>query len=333
MLITRRHTLAAAAAALPLFNVSRASAQPLKLNLTNNAPAVHPLNLRIVEACSRIAEQTDGQVQIKVYPDSELASDAEVGPKVKKGELDFGVVTGHILADAVPLASIESIGFAFVDYKQVWGVMDGELGRRVRAGMESAGIISVGRVFDNGFRQTTTSSKPVHTPDDFHGMKLRVPVSDQSEDMFRKLGAIPTKVALPSVYGALKAGSVEGQENPLALIQTEKFYEVQSYCSLTNHAWAGYWPIANAATWSKLPSKARDIIQAEFDRAALQQRIDVVRLSPAARGDMLAAGILINGVTVSDFQQALSKAGFYKQWRASYGDSWELLEQAVGPLA
>ena len=332
MSITRR-SLISATTLLPLVNIRRAHAGEFNLNLGNSAPAAHPLNIRLVETASRIAEQTDGQVQIKVYPSSKIATDAQIGPRVKSGELDFGCVTGHILADTVPLASIESIGFAFSDYKQVWGVLDGELGSRIRRDVHTAGMISVGRVFDNGFRQTTTKSKPIRTPGDFQGMKLRVPVSDQSEDMFKKLGATTTSMDLSSVYGALKNGSVDGQENPLALIQTAKFYEVQSYCSLTNHAWAGYWPIASAQLWSKLPAHARDIIEAEFDRGALQQRIDIVRLSPAARGDMFDAGVEVNAVNVSDFQEVLSKAGFYKQWRGGYGDAWQMLEQAVGPLA
>jgi len=333
MLLGRR-ALGLAAAGLPLFAIKRAHAAEFGFKFANNLPPLHPLNVRAAEACERIAKATDGRVAITMHPASQLGPDTEVLKKLQAGEVELFTLSGLILSSVVPPASINGIGFAFKTYRQVWGAMDGAMGAFVRGEIGKRGLVAVGRIWDNGFRQTTTSTKAVRSPEDLRGMKLRVPVSPLWTSMFKALGTDPVSLNFSEVYAALQARTAAGQENPLALVQAAKLYEVQTYCSLTNHMWDGFWLLANERVWSGMPGGLRDLVEAEFDRSAQNERDDLLRLNPEQRGDLAMLGMSINPVQSSEFQQVLQQAGFYAEWRGKYGEAaWGLLEDAVGKLA
>ena len=130
--------------------------------------------------------------------------------------------------------------------------MDGDLGAYIRGEIAKANLVAMDKIWDNGFRQTTSSSKPINHPDDLKGFKIRVPVSPLWTSMFKAFDAAPASINFSEVYSALQTKIVEGQENPLAIISTAKLYEVQKYCSLTNHMWDGFWFLANRRAWERL---------------------------------------------------------------------------------
>lgn len=329
-----RRSLIAGAAALPLVNISRARAAEFSFKAANNLPATHPLNVRSLEACTRIAEATGGKVEIKVFPNSGLGSDTDTLKKLQSGEVEFFALSGLVLSSLVPASSINAVGFAFKTYGQIWAAMDGKLGAYVREEIAKRDLVMVGRIWNHGFRQTTTSTKPIRTPDDFRGVKLRVPVSPLSTSMFTAFGALTSSLTFNEVHSALQARVTDGQENPLALIQAAKLYEVQEYCSLTNHMWDGYRLLANGKVWKNLPQGLRDIVEHEFDQAAQNERGDLTRLDPNLRGDLAMTGLKLNAVDGTAFQQVLQRSGFYAEWRGKYGEAaWRLLEEYVGALA
>ncbi len=329
-----RRTLIAGAAALPLVNVGRALAADFSYKLSNNLPAVHPLNVRVEEAVARIAAATEGRVQIKLYPDSQLGPDTETIVKLGTGELEMLSMSASIVSTLVPAASINGISFAFKNYNQVWAAMDGKLGAFVRGEIAKRGVIAVGRMWNNGFRQITTSTKAVRTPADLRGMKIRVPVSPLWTSTFNALGATPVSLNFNQVHAALESHAVDGQENSLAVIQAAKLYEVQSYCSLTNHIWDGFWLLANAQAMTRLPGGDREIVEAEFNRSVTDERADLTRLNPGMRGDLVVSGLQLNAVEAEPFQRMLQTAGYYAEWRDRFGDAaWRLLEENVGALS
>ena len=333
MPISRRH-LFAATAALPLVNIGRARASDLNYKVALNLPATHPMGVRAAEACARIAEATGGQVAMQTYPGSQLGSDTDTLAKLRSGEVEFFLLSGSVLSSVVPLASISNLGFVFKTYQQVWSAMDGKFGAYIRDDISKHGMFAIGRIWNNGFRQLTSSTKPIVSPDDLRGFKLRIPVSPLWISMFTKFGALPASLNLNKAYTALQEHVVEGQENPLALIQATKFYEVQAYCSLSYHIWDGYWVLVNEAVWRGLPSQTRDIIEHEFDRSGQDERDDLARADPGLRGDLALTGMKLNVVDTTPFQVVLEKAGFYEEWRKTYGDApWHLLEEHVGLLS
>src|SRR5262252_7019884 len=332
------HTSAfVATAAVPMLGLpSRSAAQGVEFTMkfANNLPVTHPINVRAAEMADAIRDETKGRVDLKIFPNNQLGSDTDVLSQLRAGSVEFFTLSGLILATLVPAASITGIGFAFENYDAVWKAIDGELGAHVRGAIGKANLVVMERIWDNGFRQITSSSKPIQSADDLNAFKIRVPVSPLWTSMFKALGAAPTSINFNEVYSALQTKIVDGQENPLALISTAKLYEVQKYCSLTNHMWDGYWFLANQRAWQSLPDDVRAIVAKHINAAGLKERDDVAKLNANLQQDLTAKGLVFNRPDPAPFRDKLRAAGFYTEWKAKYGDeAWSLLERAVGKLA
>ncbi|RZL53609.1 MAG: TRAP transporter substrate-binding protein, partial [Variovorax sp.] len=215
----------------------------------NNLPVTHPLNVRAQEAMDRILKETNGRVDIKIFPNNQLGGDTDMLAQVRSGGIEFFTPSALVIATLVPVAAINAIGFAFSDYGQVWSAMDGKLGAHVREAIGKTRLYAFEKMWDNGFRQTTSSKAPVTSAKDLDGLKIRVPVSPLSISMFKSLGASPASLQFSEVYSSLQTKIVDAQENPLPIIQVAKLYEVQKFASLTNHIWDGYWFVANGRAW------------------------------------------------------------------------------------
>jgi tripartite ATP-independent transporter DctP family solute receptor len=331
----KRRQVVAAVAALPLVGIlSRPGfAAEFTYKLATGQDPTHPINTRAQEAIDRIREASRGRLDIKLFPANQLGSDTDLLSQVRSGGVEFFNLSTSILATLVPAAGIPNTGFAFPDYDAVWKAMDGSLGEYIRAQIGKAGIVSVCKMQDNGFRQITTSTHPIVHPADLNGFKIRVPPAPILTSLFAAFGAGPTPINFNELYSALQTKIVEGQENPLAIIATTRLYEVQKYCSMTGHVWDGYWILGNRRAWAALPDDLRKIATAEFDKSALDERADIAKLSDTLRQNLTAKGLAFNDVDRKAFRAALSKTSFYKDWRAKFGDNaWSLLEATTGPL-
>lgn len=332
---TNRRTLLMGAAALglaaPFIRPGAARAAEFTMKLANNQPMTHPTNIRAAEAVKKIMEESDGRVDIQVFPSNQLGADTDVLGQLRSGGVEFFLLSPLILSTLIPNAAVNGVGFAFPNYNAVWAAMDGELGAYARAEIEKGGLIVQEKIWDNGFRQTTSSRGAIASPADFEGMKIRVPVSPLWTSMFTALGAAPTAINFAEVYSALQTGIVDGQENPLAIISTSKLNEVQKFCSLTNHMWDGFWMLGNRRAWGALPEDLQAIVSKNFNDAAMSQRQDVMALNQSLRDDLEAAGMTINEVDPAPFEQKLREAGFYAEWKGKFGDeAWAILERSVG---
>ncbi len=324
------------ASALPLFAIRTrpANAAEFTLKFANNLPVTHPMNVRSIDMVARIMEATGGRVEVQIFPNNQLGSDTDMLSQLRSGAIDFFTLSGPILSTLVPAASISGVGFAFKDYDQVWRAMDGKLGAYIRSEIAKRGLIAMDRIWDNGYRQTTTSTKPVTSPDDFRGMKIRVPVSPLWTSLFTAFGASPASINFSEVYSALQTKIVDGQENALALIDTAKLYEVQKFCTMTNHMWDGYWFLANRRSFERLPKDAQEAFAREVNKAAMDERADVAMLNSSLRGKLAGIGLVFNDVDPAPFRETLRKNGFYTEWHRKYGDeAWSLLEETAGNLS
>src|SRR6187397_3475845 len=277
MSFSRRTLLKASAASAVLGGigaplVARAQTAEFTYKYANNLPDAHPLNIRAKEMAAAIRAETKGRFDLQIFPNNQLGSDTDMLSQIRSGGVEFFTLSGLILATLVPAASISGIGFAFPDYDTVWKAMDGGLGAHIRGEITKANLVVMDKIWDNGFRQTTSSTKPINGPDDLKGFKIRVPVSPLWTSMFKAFGASPASINFNEVYSALQTKVVEGQENPLAIIATTRLYEVQRSCSLTGHVWDGYWILGNKRAFERLPQDLRDVVTREFDRSAADQR-------------------------------------------------------------
>ena len=335
--LTRRGFIGAAATltTVSTFGIRRASATPaFEYKYGTNVPATHPLTARALEAAEKIRKESDGRFELKVFPNNQLGGDTDMLSQVRSGALEFFSVSGVAgLSTVIPAGSMYGIGFAWPDYPTVWRAMDGELGALFRKQINGAGLFVMDRIWNSGFRQITTRSKPIVKPEDLAGLKIRVPVSALWTSMFSALGASPSSINLSEVYSALQTKVVDGQENPLVTIDTAKFFEVQKYCSLTNHMWDGYWFIGNRRAWERLPTDLKEIVSRNINDAALLQRVDIETLSNTLKADLQAKGLEFIDPDRPAFREALRKAGFYQDWKKKFGEEpWHVFEGAVGQL-
>ena len=324
-------TLVTGLATLP---TARALAQSAKYRLRYGTafPANHPGVLRIIEASEAIKKQTNGLVDLQVYPNSQLGSEPDMFTQTRSGALDF-MSTSGVNQTVVPTGGINAVAFAFESYDQVWSAMDGDLGNHVRGLFGKVGLHVLPKCLDNGYRNITASAKPIVTPDDLKGFKIRVPGNPLWVSLFKTLGASPTPINFGELYAALQTHVVDGQENPLALIQSAKLYEVQKYVSLSGHIWDGHYIFANAIRWNALPEDVRTTITAALSDAATKQRQDILRFNEQATTELQGRGIVFNKVDTKPFRDALRTAGFYADWKTKFGaEPWALLEKYVGQL-
>jgi TRAP-type transport system periplasmic protein len=336
MQITRRDLLGAASAGLATTILGRpaGAAAEFEFKLGVNTPDSHPLTLRLIEAARAITAQSSGRLNVTVFPNSQLGGDPEMLSQVRAGGMELLAAPSMTLSTLVPLSGLPSVGFAFRSYDQVWAAMDGGVGEVVRDAIGKAGIVPMKKMWDNGFRQiTSSSSRQLNNVEDLKGFKIRVPVTALLTSLFSGLGALPSSISYSELYSALQTHIVEGQENPLAQVSTGKLYEVQKYCAVSNHCWSGYWIVGNRGALASLPPDLLEIVNTGFDAVADKERADLLEMDRSLQADLTARGMTFNTPDPVAFRAALVKAGFYTQWQKTYGaEAWARLEHYTGPL-
>ena len=304
----------------------------LRLRYGTAFPSDHPGARRIAEAAAAVAKDTSNQVDLQVYPNSQLGSEPDMFSQTRSGALDF-MSTSGVNQTVVPVGGINAVAFAFDSYDKVWAAMDGDLGNHVRAQFDKVGLHVMPKMLDNGYRNITTGAKPVTNPADLGGLKIRVPGNQLWVTLFTALGAAPTSINFGELYAALQTRVVDGQENPLALIDSAKLYEVQKNVALTGHIWDGHFIFANNRRWNALPADVRDVLTRHLSDAAAKEREDIVALNSSLQDKLKGAGLAFTTPNKGPFRDMLKSAGFYADWKKRFGDEpWALLEKYTGPL-
>jgi tripartite ATP-independent transporter DctP family solute receptor len=334
--ISRKQFLtgAVAAAGLTALAPRRArAARPLTLKLGLDLAADHPTSVSATAAGQQIESETQGRIKVQVFPSSQLGNDTNMLSELRSGAMQMMGIGDNILATLVPSAAIDNIGFAFKDSQTAWDALDGAVGDPVRADIAKTGLHAMHRIWDEGFRQVTSSTKQIKTPEDLQGFKIRVPPSPISVALFRALGAAPATLNIAELYTALQTHVVDGQENPLGNIYTQKFFQVQKYCSLTNHMWVGYWMLMNGSVWDGIAPADQKIVEDAFNAQALVQRTSNLKLDESLEDKLKAEGMEFYQPDLAAFRAALAKSTFYTDWKAKFGAPlWSALEKFTGPL-
>jgi len=334
MSLTRPGLLAGAAATFATIGIIKpAQAAEFEYKWAVDVPPDHPISTRSVEAFARIKAATKGRVDIKTFPASQLGSDPAMLSQLRTGALEMLAFPGAFLNSVVPVASIENVAYAFPNRDTVFRAMDGDLGKVIRDEISSREIVVFDKIWENGFREITTSTKPIRTVNDLAGLKIRVSPGKIRIDTFQSLGASPTPISLSELYTSLQTHVVDAQENPLVLIEQQKFYEVQKYVSLSNHIWSGYWLLMNPDAWKRLPPDIQALFTRELNAAALKARQDTDRLNSYVADKLRRRGMQFNPVEVAGFKKKLVDAKYYDRWKAEFGPkAWSALERYANKL-
>jgi len=213
------------------------------------------------EAFKKFAEErTNGRVKVEVYPNSQLFKDGEEMEALQLGSVQM---LAPSLAKFGPLGVREfevfDLPFMFDNYAELHTVTDGEVGKSLFRKLEGKGIVGLA-YWDNGFK-VMSANKPLRTPEDMKGLKMRIQSSKVLTDEMRALGAIPQVMAFSEVYQAMQTGVVDGSENTPSNMFTQKHHEVQKYITLSDHGYIGYAVIVNKKFWDGLPADIRTTLE------------------------------------------------------------------------
>ena len=332
MSLSRQSFVLGSAALASIGIITPARAADFDLKFGTDLPQEHPVTVRATEAFARINKATNGRVAIKAFPASVLGSDPSMISQLRAGAIEMLAMPGAFLTFS-PVAGIENLAFAFKDRDTVFAAMDGDLGKVIRDDIASKGVVCLDKIWESGFRDITTSTKPIKNVADLAGLKIRVSPGKIRLDTFQSLGASPTPIALSELYTALQTHVVDAQENPLVLINQQKFFEVQKYVSLSEHIWSGYWSLVNQDVWTKMGPGIQAIVQKEMATATLAARNDSVLLNSAGRDQLTRRGMVFNDVDKASFKQKLVDAKYYDRWKTEFGPlAWNALEKYANKL-
>ncbi len=331
--LSRKRFSAGVAATLASVNVLRlpAKAAEFQYKYASNISIDHPLNVRMIQMWNAVKRETGGAVEVTVFPNNQLGGDTAMLTQLRSGALQFFTLDGGILQSVVPVAAIQAVGFAFKDSAQAFSAFDGALGAYVRKEIEAKGLVAFPKMWANGMRQVTSSTHPIKTADDLANFRIRTPAGALWVDLFKSLGASPTPINFSEVYTALQNHTVDGEENPFAVIAAARLFEVQKYLSVTNHMWSAFWLLANPDAWKALPASAQAVIERNAAKYALLQRADTQQRNDSLADKLQRSGMQLNVADTSGFRARLGD--FYKRWHATFGDTaWDLLEKTSGKL-
>jgi len=331
---TRRSLLAGAAAIGPAIIVRPTRAAEHKFAQYHNQAASGTLHKNLTAMWQAITAETNGRVDATVYAENNKlpGGDPDALKMLIAGEIQFFTLMGGIIGTVVPVAEAQQLPFAFKSSVEAHKAIDGALGQYIGEEMTAKGMhLFPVAGFENGTRQVASIPRPIVTPADFDGMKIRVPPGQMMIDTFSAFGAKPVTTSANKIYDALKTGQVDAQENPLAILEGFKLYELVKYVSLTNHMWSGFNEMAHLATWKALPEDIRAAIDRNVTKYVRAQRQDQAALNTALREDFVKRGLVFNEVDQAPFRARLP--GVYASWKEKLGSKcWALVEDEVGKL-
>jgi tripartite ATP-independent transporter DctP family solute receptor len=297
-----------------------------------NQPPDHPLSVAMKDLWEAVRKETNGRVDVAVFPNNQLGGDTAMLTQLRSGALQIMTLDGGIMEGVVPVGAIQSIGFAFADSPAAFRAFDGRVGAYVRGEIEAKGLHPFDKIWENGLRMMTSSTKAVHNDADLAGFKMRTPNSRIALDLFRSLGASPTPMNFSELYTSLQTHIVDGQENPLANIEFSRFFEVQKYLTLSGHMWGGYWLLASGEWWKSVPPDLQAVITRNASTYTDRQRRDVMKLNDTLIGKLHTQGMEV--IDKPDRASMKAKLGeFYSRWKSEFGPTvWGLLEGYTGKL-
>jgi len=212
------------------------------------------------EIIKQVEEESNGRIIIEHYPASQLGGEREILEGIYLGTVDMGVISTGPIEGFFPEIAVTSIPFLLSDREVAWEVFDGEFGQSLAKMMEENTGIRVFGWAENGLRTFSNSKVPIHTPDDMKGLKIRTMENETHMSIVNSLGASAVPIPFNELYTALQQGTVDGQENGIALTYAMGFHEVIKYVTLDNHIYDPYGVFMNMKAWESLPADLQEIM-------------------------------------------------------------------------
>jgi len=292
------------------------SAQALDIRLGHVLAPSHSWHQAALGFAAEVKEKTAGRVNFVLFPSGQLGNEKTMLEGLQMGSQGAAIIGSGSLQPIEPRFAITELPYAWTSSTQAYAAFDGELGEALAQLAEAKNLIILSW-WENGFRHLTNNRGPVHTPADLAGLKTRVTPDKIRLDSFTALGANPAPLAFGELYSALQQKIVDAQENPLSIIYTSSFFEVQKYLSLTGHVWGPASLIVSKSVWNRIASADQQTIRAAAATWRDVQR-QAIRDSDAhfvAR--LQEQGMVVNEVDKAAFSQAV--APVWQRYGATFG--------------
>jgi len=275
-----------------------------------------------------VEEGSGGKIKVELYPNGQLGGDRELSEAVQIGTIQMAIPSSSALAGFDKRIQVLDLPYLFTTREAAFEAVDGILGEKLNSYMAAKGIMVLGYQ-ENGFRHITNNRNPIKTPEDLKGLKIRTMENPMHLAFFKELGANPTPMSWGELYTALQQGTVDAQENPYAMIDDGKFYEVQKYVSETGHVFSYEILIANKKFMKKLPEDLSNLVVKAAKDATLKQRQLMKEEEGIFKDKVVKAGMQVNVLTPEDkkpFVAATAKV--YKQFEKDLGkDLMDIVKQ------
>ncbi|MGB5985134.1 MAG: TRAP transporter substrate-binding protein [Desulfobacterales bacterium] len=245
------------------------------LKLGTSTQPSHIYNLAAEHFGKIVAEKSGGEIEVQVFPAAQLGSERDMVEGLQLGSLEMTLTSTGPMGNFVPQVKLFNLPFLFKDRESCYRVLDGEIGTQIADRFVKVGIRSLGW-YENGFRNITNSKVAVNAPADMAGLKIRVMEDDVFILTMKALGASPLPMAFGELYTALEQKTVDAQENPLAVIHSSRFFEVQKHLAMTGHFYSPAVLLISEMTWQKLtPEQQKIVIEAATEARDYERELSL----------------------------------------------------------
>ncbi len=268
-----------------------------------STPDTHPYNLGMVRIGELVKEKTNGAVTLDVFGNSQLGSERDLIEGLQLGSLQMTCVSTAPLAGFTDAFLVFDLPFIFATTEEARTVLDSEVGLEILHSVDDQGLKGLAW-FENGFRNVTNNVRPITVPDDLKGIKIRTMENQMHMAAFQIMGADPTPMAMGDVFTALQQGTIDAEENPVPIVATNKFQEVQKYISMTGHIFSPTPVLISADYFNALPAEYQEAVQAAATEAAPYQREQIDEQNVSGLEELTADGMEANEPEKAPFQEA-----------------------------
>lgn len=297
------HTMKKTVAVAALMACAIAANAQMKLTLGHNAAIGNPKHEASVKFAEVVKAKSNGRIEVMVAPGAQLGDDIPLLTAMRTGTVDFSANSQGAISSVVPEYSAFGMPFLFASLQDAWKVLDGPVGQELAKISEAKGLLVVG-YWDNGIRHVSNKTRPINTPADLKGLKIRTPPDPSTIDIMTALGAEAQQIKFSELYVALQQGVVDGQENPLMNVWSSKLYEVQKYISYTAHKYEMTPFVMSKKTYDRLSEADRQIIREAAAEATKFNRQASLESDQKLEGELKAKGIIFNRPDLAPFVKA-----------------------------
>lgn len=304
-IFTIRRSLLAGLVAAATFGLPMGALAETTIRIGHVLADTHSWHVAAQGFAAEVAEKTEGRVKVDVFAGGQLGNEKDMIEGLQFGAVQGGVIGGGSFQSIEPKLGIIEMPYAWNSREQAFAALDGELGAHL-AGLLDAKGIKVLAWWENGWRNVTNNKHPINAPADLAGLKIRVTPDKVRLATFEALGAQPAPLAFGELYSALQQGVFDAQENPLAIIQSSSFFEVQKYVSMTQHVWGSAALVVSSQVWNQISAEDQAVVQAAALEWGKKQRQMVADSDAEMTEKLKAEGMEFNDVDRAAFAEAVA---------------------------